>query len=169
MGANNVEFAEKAYSYKDSKIPYKELDCQAFVERVLSDCGVKRNWRGSNHMWRSALAWKGTPDECIADFGYIPKGAWLFTVAHDGGEKDRGYHDNEGNAKHVGIYTGMGKGAMHSTTGGVQECDFPATRWTHVGLAKDVDYIGDQPMTDHKSVILGMIESLRRYVEQWVS
>ena len=138
---DNYAFAEQAYSYRDSGIPYSKLDCQAFVERVLSDCGVKRNWKGSNDMWRNALTWKGTVEEAIEKFGTVPPGAWLFTWADDGGEVKRGYHDDQGNAKHVGIFTGKGKGAMHSSTGGVQQCAFPdPKRWTHVGLAKDIDY-----------------------------
>ena len=92
-------------------------------------------------MWRTALSWKGTIDEAIAKFGSVPVGAWLFTITHDGGEVARGYHDNEGNAAHVGIFTAKGKGAMHSTKGGVQECAFPdPKRWTHCGLASVIDY-----------------------------
>ena len=138
---DNFAFAEAAYLYHDRNIPYKQLDCQAFVERVLVDCGVYRNWRGSNHMWREALSWKGTIDEAVSKWGSVPVGAWLFTVRHDGGEVKRGYHDDQGNAAHVGIFTAKGKGAMHSTTGGVQECAFPdRNRWTHCGLANDIDY-----------------------------
>lgn len=141
---NPIMFAEAAFAYRDSHIPYAQLDCQAFVERVLKDCGIIRDWKGSNHMWRSALSWRGTYNEAIEKFGKIPVGAWLFTVKNDGGEKARGYNDSDGNAAHVGIYTGQGMGAMHSSTGGVQECACPATRWTHVGLAKDINYTTTQ-------------------------
>lgn len=137
---NARDFAEIAYSYRDSGIPYSKLDCQAFVETVLKKAGVKRNWRGSNHMWREAVSWKGTPEECIQKFGCIPPGSWLFTLKFDGSEKKRGYYDDEGAAVHVGIYTGMGKGAMHSSTGGVQEIAFPHARWNRVALAIDLDY-----------------------------
>ena len=89
MQIDNAVFAAAAYSYKDSHIPYSKLDCQAFVERVLHDCGVDYNWRGSNHMWRDALSWKGTISECMQKFGEVPSGAWLFTVKHDGGEIKR--------------------------------------------------------------------------------
>lgn len=133
-------FAEMAYSYRDSGIPYSKWDCQAFVEQMLKKVGVNRNWRGSNHMWREALSWKGTPEECIQKYGCIPPGAWVFTLKWDGSEKKRGYYDNEGAAVHVGIYTGLGEGVMHSTTGGVQEGPFPASRWNRVGLALDLDY-----------------------------
>ena len=139
---SNILFANQAYSYRDSKIPYSKLDCQAFVEQVLADCGIDYNWRGSNDMWRTAGYWKGTIDECKAQFGSIPLGAWLFTIKHDGKENKALYKDGV-NAAHVGIYTGSGLGAIHSTTGGVQECKFPdAKRWTHCLLCKYIDYNG---------------------------
>lgn len=154
-----IAFAEQAYTYRDSHIPYKELDCQAFVEKVLHDCGVSRNWRGSNDMWRSALKWRGTYTEALVKFGCIPRGAWLFTVKNDGGEKKRGYNDNDGNACHVGIFTGQGYGAMHSTTGGVQQCAGDDKRWTHVGLATDIDY-NVEGLTDRE-----MLEKILAYLE----
>ena len=138
---DNVIFAQTAYSYKDSRIPYSKLDCQAFVERVLRDCGIGHDWRGSNHMWRDAVDWRGSIDDCIKAFGAIPSGAWVFTVKHDGGEKPRGYNDNMGNAAHVGIFISPEKGVMHSTAGGVQCTPWPdAKRWTHVGLCKMISY-----------------------------
>lgn len=138
---DNTIFASTAYGYKDSHIPYSKLDCQAFVERVLRDCGITQDWRGSNHMWRSALDWKGTVAECVAQYGAVPPGAWLFTVKHDGGEKQRGYNDSEGNAVHVGIFCGEDLGCMHSSAGGVQCTPWPdAKRWTHVGLCKYIVY-----------------------------
>lgn len=133
------DFAKKAYDYRSSGIPYSQLDCQAFVERVLSDCGERHDWKGSNHMWRSALSWRGTLEECKKEYGVIPAGAFLFVVKNDGGERLRGYNDNDGNAAHVGIYTGLGSGAMESTTGGVQECK-NMKKWTHVGLCKYINY-----------------------------
>ena len=167
---DNYAFAEQAYSYRDSGIPYSKLDCQAFVERVLADCGVKRNWKGSNDMWRNALTWKGTVDEAIEKFGTIPPGAWLFTWADDGGEKKRGYHDDLGNAKHVGIFTGKGKGAMHSSTGGVQQCAFPdPERWNRVGLAMDIDYFRvpetDQDIQDLFDLIIKQLQAVKQNVE----
>lgn len=136
---SHFDFADAAASPKLIGIPYSKLDCQALVERVLSDVGIKRNWRGSNHMWRDACQWRGTFDECLEKFGEIPPGACLFTVKHDGGEVKRGYHDNEGNAAHVGINIGNNV-AIHSSTGGVQLCETRAARWTHVGFFKDIDF-----------------------------
>lgn len=104
------EYAKQAQSSKYDGLSYDKADCQKFAELVLIDCGVRKpdgkpyDWKGSNSMWRNALAWKGTVEECIAKYGRIPLGAWVFIVKNDGGEVERGYHDNEGNAKHVGIY-----------------------------------------------------------------
>lgn len=141
-------FAHTACTGDYVGIPYQKLDCQAFVERVLKDSGVRAesgkvyNWKGSNDMWRNALSWKGTYQEAIKKFGAIPLGAWLFTLKDDGGEVKRGYKDGLGNASHVGIFCGdMGNlPSIHSSTGGVQWGAVPATRWTHVGLAKCLDY-----------------------------
>ena len=88
------------------------MDCQAFVEQVLKDCGVRKpdgscyNWRGVNSMWRTAFTWKGTVQDAIKTFGDIPLGAWVIMWVNDGGEKERGYFDGLGNAKHVGIFVG---------------------------------------------------------------
>lgn len=115
--------------------PYSEMDCQAFVEAVLKRAGMKIiNYRGSNHMWRE-LVYDRSP---IVNQDF-PVGSLVFIVRHDGGEKKRGYHDNDGNATHVGIYLGGGR-VIHSTTGGVQYGKL--TRFTDWGLIKDVDYEG---------------------------
>ena len=131
-------------------IPYKTLDCQAFVERVLNDAGEKgHNWRGSNHMWRDALAEKHIL-EAVTD---VPPGAWLFTHKLDGGEKARGYKDNEGNAKHVVIYLGNGD-VIHSTSAGgacVQMDKITSARWTAWGLCKYIDY--DSHSADREAVL----------------
>ena len=105
-----AEFAAQARSQEYDGIPYNKLDCQAFVERVLKDCGVRKpdgsvyNWKGSNSMWRTINGWKGTVKMCIQQFDGIPDGAWVFIRKTDGGEKEHGYKDNLGNFSHVGIY-----------------------------------------------------------------
>lgn len=129
------QFVEQAFNGNYIGIPYEKLDCQAFVEQVLKDCGEKHNWVGSNDMWRNALSVKAKITNEMA----IPAGAWLFTWKNDGGEKERGYNDGEGNAKHVGIYLGLSR-VIHSTTGGVQWDDISRSRWTHFGLCKYIDY-----------------------------
>lgn len=147
MTARSIDLALAAYGYRDSGIPYSQLDCKSFVERCLRDIGVRVSWRGSNYMWRNVLSWKGTPEECVAKFGSVPTGALVFILKDDGGERARGYYDDEGNASHVGIVTNMGKGAMHSSSsrGGVCESEFKGKTiknggWNRVGLLACLDY-----------------------------
>lgn len=131
--------------------PYKQLDCQAFVEQVLKDCNaLSKNWRGSNQMWREAVYDRSD------DMAAILPGEWLFKVSHDGGEIPRGYHDEMGNAYHVGIYCGNGD-VIHSTTGGVQMGTISG--WTHHAKCVDVDY-GEESSADLRLEIVDLLERL---------
>lgn len=157
MKPTGAEFAQAAMQIAAKGYSYKDMDCQAFMEAALKKVGIYKNWRGSNHMWREALSWHGSVEECMQKYGEIPIGAWIFTVKNDGGEKSRGYNDSMGNAAHVGCYTGQGKGAVHSTTGGTQECAFPdAKRWTHVGLCSLLDYSTEYVPTVGESIKAGL-------------
>lgn len=127
---------------------YEDLDCQAFVEAMLRDVGVKQNWRGSNAMYRD-MAWVGTPEECVAKFGRIPVGALIY-ILEDSGEPAMYQGDGVGNASHVGVKTGTGKGAIHSSQskGGVVESAFNNKTirnggWNRVGFCKLLDYGSD--------------------------
>ena len=150
-----LEQVEALQNYiRDNHIPYVNngmsldgMDCQGLCEFLLLKSGVDKReclYTGSNDMWRNALSWKGTPAECIAQFGAIPHGAWLFIHSHDGGEPDH-YSDGEGNASHVGVYIG-GKVAIHASAsrGCVAESVFKGKAinggWNMVGLCKHVDY-----------------------------
>lgn len=126
--------------------PYSKWDCQAFVEQVLKDLGVRKpdgtpyNWKGSNSMFRNHITWRGTIEDCKKKFGCIPQGAFLFRVKHDGGEVERGYHDDLGNASHVGLYVGTHPNPCMDSqkTGGVQLRKLSV--FSHVGLMDMVDY-----------------------------
>ena len=137
---------------------YEEMDCQEFVERCMADAGLKMDLKGSNAWYREVLkhGWIGTPEQCKKKFGSVPKGALLFIHAFDGGEIKRGYHDDFGNASHIGIKTGRGKGAIHSSSsrGGVVESEFNDKTirnggWNRVGLynkftyGKTIDWVLD--------------------------
>lgn len=138
-----ASFAAQAAKYLGT--PYDELDCQALMEAILRDVGVRKNWAGSNAMYRD-MAWVGTPEECVAKYGSIPVGAWLFILEQDGNEPAKYKADGIGNASHVGVYTGSGKGAIHSSAsrGEVCESAFASKTirngWNRVGLCKLLDY-----------------------------
>lgn len=141
------KFAEQARSAKYDNIKYSQADCQGFVEKVLYDSGCRKpdgsayNWKGSNSMWRNALSWKGTEEECIKKFGCVPLGAWVFIVKNDGGEKEKGYHDSEGNAVHVGIYVGNDETRDSTRTSKRDGVGYrPLKDWNRVGLCKYLDY-----------------------------
>lgn len=86
---------------------YTDMDCQAFPERALKDCGLDINLAGSNAWYREVMKNGAimTPEECVRKLGKVPPGAFLFIWANDGGEEKRGYHDGLGNASHMGFCT----------------------------------------------------------------
>ena len=147
---NAEEFSRAGKKYIGT--PYEKMDCQKFYEQCLRDCGLSMDLKGANAWYRKFLntGWVGSPEDCKAKFGSIPKGATLFIHAYDGGEEKRGYHDGLGNASHIGTKTGTGKGAIHSseTAGGVAESPFNDKTirnggWNTVGLSTMFDY-GDK-------------------------
>lgn len=146
---------------------YQEMDCQKFIETCLWDVGAGKDLAGSN-AWYRAMTWKGTPEECKATFGEIPKGAFLFILENDGKEPAKYHGDGIGNASHIGLKTGMsgsemvklaveagdsnarkynfGNGAIHSSQsrGAVSTSNFKDKTirggWNRVGLWNRIDY-----------------------------
>ena len=167
-----VHFADVADDPSYNKYKYTDLDCQAFVEKVLYDSGVRKpdgsayNWKGSNAMWRSALSWRGTIAEAVDKFGQVPDGSWVFMLKYDGGEKDRGYNDGEGNASHVGIYVGGGL-VRDSTRSTKTKRDGVGLRsisdFNMVGLCKYLDY--DIGNVDNKSQIKSILDDIEKRLE----
>ena len=142
------EVTAESFSKQGTKylgLPYSAMDCQAFVEACLKDAGIRINLAGSN-AWYRAMDWVGTPEQCVALFGRVPKGAFLFIHAYDGGEPAKYRADGLGNASHIGICTRTGKGAIHSSKskGGVYESAFADRTinggWNCVGLWRQLDY-----------------------------
>lgn len=103
------QYGSQAEKPQYDKLKYSQYDCQAFCELVLRDIGVRQsngavyNWRGSNHIWRDGVSWRGTVEEARKKFGCVPVGSWAFMVSNDGGEVARGYNDKMGNASHIAI------------------------------------------------------------------
>ena len=181
------DMAEQAVSGGYVGQPYSKWDCQAFVEQVLKDLGVRKpdgnayNWKGSNSMFRNHIRWRGTIEECKQKFGCIPQGAFMFLVKHDGGEVERGYHDDLGNASHVGLYVGTSPLPVMDSqpTGGVQYRKLSI--FTHVGLMDMIDYYNEpepDPRTELDAVriirnadstdeeVLEALKTLTKYLKE---
>ena len=135
--------------FKYLGVPYSTMDCQAFVEKCLQDCGENKNLAGSN-AWFREVNNNGvimTPEECVRELGTVPKGAFLFILKQDGGEPAKYKPDGLGNASHIGLCTGSrGEGAIHSSQsrGCVAESKFKNKTinggWNRVGLWNKVAY-----------------------------
>lgn len=153
---NGIALGNAGFKYLG--VPYSEMDCQAFVEKCLSDCGEKIDLAGSN-AWYRECAKNGavmTPEECVKNLGCVPSGAFLFILEQDGKEPAKYKPDGMGNASHIGICTGTrGQGAIHSSAsrGCVAESKFNGKTiknggWNRVGLWNEVSYDyggGDTP------------------------
>ena len=99
-------------------VSYSKMDCQAFVEQCLRDCGLNKNLAGSNAWFREVYNHGAimTPEECVQQLGCVPKGAFLFILERDGKEPEKYKADGLGNASHIGICTiPRGEGAIHSS------------------------------------------------------
>lgn len=128
--------------------PYTTMDCQKFVEQCLKDCGCNKDLAGSNAWFREVYnnGLITTPEKCVDELGTVPKGAFLFILEHDGGEPEKYKPDGLGNASHIGLVTGKGEGAIHSSKskGGVCESKFKNKTinggWNRVGLWEQVVY-----------------------------
>ncbi len=143
---NGKALAEAGFSYLG--VSYSKMDCQAFVEQCLRDCGLEKNLAGSNAWFREVAAHGAvmTPEECVRQLGTVPPGAFLFILEQDGGEPAKYRPDGLGNASHIGIATGRGEGAIHSSAsrGCVAESRFRnktvSGGWNMVGLWDQISY-----------------------------
>jgi hypothetical protein len=163
-------------------VPYSQMDCQAFVEKCLSDCGLKKDLAGSNAWFREVYKNGAilTPEECVKQLGCVPKGAFLFILEHDGKEPEKYKPDGLGNASHIGLCTiPRGEGAIHSSAsrGCVAESKFKQKSinggWNRVGLWNQVSYDyggsggggGDSPTPepiDKKIATVGNVDQGKR-------
>lgn len=150
-----------AYLFRDSHYTYSQYDCIHFVNLVRARLGLPQMTNGTNSLWRNVggnfLFWRGTVQECMDEYGYIPIGAYLFKCYPEGTpgyntipEQYRG--DGIGNFDHIGIYTGRGLGVMQSggydaARTGVADCAYHPTQtnpplaydwWTHVAFGNNI-------------------------------
>ena len=129
---------------------YEEMDCQAFVEKCMADVGYRRDLGGSNSWYRECMkhGWVGSPEECVKEFGSVPKGALLFILEAVGPKTPAKFRDDGiGDITHMGIVTGRNDGAIHSSSsrGCVATSKFkgktiPNGGWNRVGMLEEFDY-----------------------------
>lgn len=158
------QFAETAYSFKDSGYTYQEYDCVGFTNLVRRTCGLSNLYNGTNTLWRNGtLAWQGTIAEAIALYGEKPQGCYLFRIKseddptyNDPPIPSQYYMDGIGNVTHVGIFTNIGQGVMQSGGyggSGVHESNYRSDYWTHLALPPDVDFTGATPSISNPDLI----------------
>lgn len=156
MAVTGVDYAVMAYSYKNSGIPYSQLDCVHFVNQVRIDCGLQSMLNGTNTLWRSNnLTWKGTLQDAFNRWGVsrwqdLPQGILLFRIKPETDPTyneppipQRYYMDGVGNVTHVGIMTGLGQGIMQSGGyggRGVHESGWRNNYWSHCAIQMNVEY-----------------------------
>lgn len=148
-----MKYDAVAFSFAGDKYigtSYEKLDCQAFVEKCMSEVGLYKDLGGSNSWYRECIrnGWVGTPEECVKKYGGAPKGALLFILEDVGpGTPGKFRDDGIGDATHMGIVTQRNEGAIHSSKsrGGVVTSKFkdrtiPGGGWNRVGLLNYFNY-----------------------------
>ena len=156
-----MKYDSVAFSWAGDKYlgtSYDVMDCQKFVEKCMTDVGLREDLAGSNAWYRKVMrnGWVGSPEDCRRQFGEIPKGAMLFILEQDGKEPAKYQGDGIGNVSHIGIKTGRNDGAIHSShskgcvcTSKFEDKTIPNGGWNRVGLynkltyGKTVDWILD--------------------------
>lgn len=156
MPVTGQQYAEQAYTYRNSGIPYSQLDCIGFVNQVRQDLGLSSLINGTNSLWRSnQLTWKGTLAQAyqrwnVNSWRSLPQGILLFRIKPESDPNynvppipSRYYMDGIGNVTHVGIMTALGDGIMQSGGyggRGVHQSGWQTGYWTHAALQMNVEY-----------------------------
>ena len=110
---------------ENRKIPYVDngmsldgMDCQALCEYLLMQCGMSKrdvNMAGTNEHIRRSARWFGTIEECVALFGYVPAGAWVYIWKPGYNAK---YDDTLGTAEHMGQLLDNGR-VLHASASSI--------------------------------------------------
>lgn len=133
---------------------YAEMDCQAFVEFCVTECGGSMAYAGSNDMYRNAATYLATIANAKAEGKLVPGVGLLIVEEVSDGTPAKYRGDGLGDATHVGFYVGEtaltdvdknGKSRVcnvvhSSSTMGRVAGSTMANGWTHVILFEEIDY-----------------------------
>ena len=178
-----------AYIFRNSGYQYQQVvhgitvDCLGYVNLVrtcmgLDIIGNHQGHFGTNSLWRNTtgeLYWRGTVQQCMDEFGEIPRGSYLFKCYPEGTpgydtipEQYRG--DGIGNFDHIGIYTNRGLGGMQSggydvtPPSGFNGVHDTRTRlnetppwWTHVAFGNNISFSGITPPSPGQTLPAALI------------
>lgn len=163
-----VQFAECALLPKWDKFTYDKMDCQAFVEAVLKDIGVRKpngtvyDWKGSNSMYRNYYSWHGTIEQCKQKYGTIPVGAFVYVWKETG--QPESYKDKLGNFSHVGVYCGNNtvRDSTRSTKTGRNGVGTRSlSGFSYVSLFSGLDYSVSNSYNASVENIMAQIDKIR--------
>ena len=173
MKKTGEDLAKCALLEKWNKLKYDNCDCQNFVELVIKELGIRKpdgsvyNWRGCNSMYRNYYTFRGTIEECIAKYGYLPIGAFVYIWTPTGQELV-GYYDDLGNCKHVGLYCGDNI-VRDSTRSTKTHRDGVGSRtlegFTHCTLFSGVDYNITSSYNSSEEDIKKLISSIQKILD----
>ena len=146
--------AAKAIAAVSEGHTYAEMDCQAFVEYCVNQCGGSMAYAGSNDMYRNAMAYLATIENAKAEGKLVPGAGLLIVEEVSDGTPTKYRGDGLGDATHVGLY--VGEKALQDTdkSGNTRWCNTVHSSssrervvggttgggWTHVILFKEIDY-----------------------------
>lgn len=137
--------------YKDGGMTLDGMDCQGLCEYLLIQCGMQKrdvNMAGTNEHIRRSARWFGTIEECVALFGYVPAGAWIYIWTPGYNQK---YDDNLGNASHMGqmldngrvLHASASRGRVLLSDNRVTTKSIPNGGWNAVLLPKYILFPDD--------------------------
>jgi hypothetical protein len=146
-----AEAERRVIPYKDGGMTLDGMDCQGALEYLLIQCGMSKsevNKAGTNEHIRKSAKWFGTIEECVALFGIVPPGAWIYIWTPGYNEK---YDDQLGNASHMGqllddgevLHASASRGRVLLSDNRVLKKSIPNGGWNAVLLPRYIRFSND--------------------------
>lgn len=108
---------------KGPRIEYGDVDCQAFIEQCVNDCGGALDTSGTNDMVRNHCAWLGTIENARAEGRLVPGAGLLIHEDDESGLPAKYQGDGLGDFSHVALYVGDGALYDEDKNGKARLCD----------------------------------------------